>query len=251
MSDHDSVIKTSRLSKAFCQESQSKTLFRLLKGSLGRSSVPADSFLALHDINIDIRRGDKVAVVGDNGAGKSSLLRLMAGLYSPTGGEIVVKGEVALLSALGMGMIDELTVEENIFLYGAICGVDRKVIKANLQEIIEWAEVEGFAKAKLKTLSTGMRARVAFSTTRHITSDITLMDEVLSAGDKNFRQKCRNVFDGYKTNGRTFILASHDFEFVSSVCSKTLWLDKGQQKAFGDTESVLRRYLGTAPVVST
>jgi lipopolysaccharide transport system ATP-binding protein len=248
MFDPDCVIKTSRLTKAFRRTRQYRTLFRLLKGTLARVEVTADSFLALRDINIDIRRGDKVAVIGNNGAGKSSLLRLIAGLYAPTDGAIFVTGRVTLLTSLGMGMLDELTVEENIFLYGAICGVERKVIKANLQEIIQWAELEGFTKAKLKTLSTGMRARVAFSTTRHITSDITLMDEVLSAGDKNFRQKCKDVFDSYRTDGRTFIFASHDMDFVRSVCKKALWLDKGQQKAFGDTESVLRQYMQTESV---
>src|SRR5262245_13436384 len=207
MFDHDSVISTSRLSKAFSTR-QYRTLFRLLKGTIRKITAPADGYWALRDININVCRGDKVALIGNNGAGKSSLLRMMGGLHSPTDGEIVVKGQVILLAALGMGMLDELTVEENIFLYGAICGVDRKVIKTNLQEIIEWAELEPFATAKLKTLSTGMRARVAFSTTRHITTEITLMDEVLTAGDKNFKQKCKAVFDSYRNNGRTFIFAS-------------------------------------------
>ena len=243
MSEHDSVISTRRLSKAFFPTRQYRTLFRLLKGTFAKIVTPADSFWALRDINIQVCRGDKVGVIGNNGAGKSSLLRLMGGLHSPTDGEIVVNGQVTLLAALGTGMLDELTVEENIFLYGAICGVDRKVIKANLQEIIEWAELEPFATAKLKTLSTGMRARVAFSTTRHVTTEITLMDEVLTAGDRNFRQKCKDVLDGYKSNGRTFIIASHDFDFVRDVCNKTLWLEKGRQKAFGETEPILRRYL--------
>ena len=212
---------------------------------------PNESLMALRDINIDICRGDKVGVIGNNGAGKSSLLRLIAGLYAPTEGEMIVNGQVTLLTALGMGMIDELTVEENIFLYGAICGLDRKLIKANLQEIIDWAEVEGFAKAKLKTLSSGMRARVAFSTIRHVTAEITLMDEVLNAGDKNFRQKCRNVFEAYKNDSRTIIFASHDIEFVRNVCTKALWLEKGQQKAFGDTESVVKQYLGGEAVPAT
>jgi ABC-type polysaccharide/polyol phosphate transport system ATPase subunit len=248
MSDYV-VIRTIGLSKAFRLSRHSRTLFRLLKGTFSR--IPdGDRFFALRDINIDIHRGDKVAVVGNNGAGKSTLLRLMAGLYAPTEGEIIVKGQVTLLAALGLGMIDELTVEENIFLYGAICGVDRSVIRTNLQEIIDWAELEGFAKAKLKTLSTGMRARAAFSTTRHITGDITLMDEALTAGDKNFKQKSKSVFDQDNTNGRTFIVASHDFEFVKAVCNKTLWLEKGRQKAFGDTKSVLNRYLEAEPAVS-
>jgi ABC-type polysaccharide/polyol phosphate transport system ATPase subunit len=244
MFDRDCVIKTSRLSKGFSRAGHYRTLFRLLKGTLVGDHVPVDGFSALRDINIEIRQGDKVGLIGNNGAGKSSLLRLIAGLYLPSEGEIVVKGQVTLLAALGMGMIDELSVEENIFLYGAICGLDRKVIAVNLQEIIQWAELENFATAKLKTLSTGMRARLAFSTTRHITADIMLMDEVLTAGDRNFKQKCQDVFDSYKNNDRTFIFASHDIEFVKNICTKTLWLDKGQQMAFGDTDLVLQQYNG-------
>jgi ABC-type polysaccharide/polyol phosphate transport system ATPase subunit len=217
---------------------------------LSQDSAPHNAYRALQNLNFEIERGDKVGLIGNNGAGKSSLLRLIAGLSLPSDGELEVRGQVTLLAALGMGMVDELTVEENVFLYGAICGVDRPVIKANLQEIIEWAELQDFATAKLKTLSTGMRARLAFSTTRHIATEITLMDEVLTAGDRNFRDKCKTVFDDYKSTDRTFIFASHDIEFVRNICNKTLWLDKGQQKAFGDTETVLTQYLadsGAAP----
>ena len=120
--------------------------------------------------------------------------------------------------------------------------LERKKTKKNLQEIIEWAELQGFERAKLKTLSTGMNTRLAFSITRHIESDIVLMDEALSAGDKNFRKKCEDVFENYKNNDRTFVFASHDLEFVKKFCTRTLWLQKGRQLAFGDTDLVLQRY---------
>lgn len=219
----------------------------MLKGTLLQDSAAGNGYRALQSLAFEIRRGDKVGLIGNNGAGKSSLLRIIAGLSLPNGGELEVRGQVTLVAALGMGMIDELSVEENVLLYGAICGVDRPVIKKNLQEIIEWAELQDFATAKLKTLSTGMRARLAFSTTRHIATDITLMDEVLTAGDRNFRDKCRVVFDDYKNTDRTFIFASHDIEFVRNICNKTLWLDHGCQKAFGDTEAVLEEYLTANP----
>ena len=243
MSNGDWVIKTTGLSKGFSRATNYRTLFRLFKGTLLRNGATAGGFPALHDINIEINRGDKIGLIGNNGAGKSSLLRLIAGLSLPSAGEIEVRGQVMLLAALGMGMIDELSLEENVFLYGAICGVDRTVIEANLEEIIGWAELAEFAKAKLKTLSTGMRARLAFSTARHIAADITLMDEVLTAGDRDFKVKCQDVFESYKHSHRTFIFASHDVDFVKNVCTKTLWLDKGRQKAFGDTESVISAYL--------
>lgn len=243
MSD-DWIIKATNLGKGYSRLSSYRTLFRMLKGTLLQDSASGNGYRALENLTFEIRRGDKVGLIGNNGAGKSSLLRLIAGLSLPSDGELQVRASVTLLAALGMGMVDELTLEENVVLYGAICGVDRPVIKANLQEIIEWAELQDFATAKLKTLSTGMRARLAFSTTRHIATDVTVMDEVLTAGDRNFMDKCRIVFDDYKNTDRTFVFASHDVEFVRSICNKTLWLDRGRQKAFGDTEYVLEQFEG-------
>jgi ABC-2 type transport system ATP-binding protein/lipopolysaccharide transport system ATP-binding protein len=218
----------------------------MLKGTLLGEAATSNGYRALRGITFEIQRGDKVGLIGNNGAGKSSLLRIVAGLSLPSDGELQVRGQVTLLAALGMGMVDELSLEENVLLYGAICGVDRAIINANLQEIIEWAELQEFASAKLKTLSTGMRARLAFSTTRHIATEITLMDEVLTAGDRNFRDKCKAVFDDYKSTDRTFIFASHDVEFVRNICNKTLWLEKGRQMGFGNTESILDQYLAAA-----
>jgi ABC-type polysaccharide/polyol phosphate transport system ATPase subunit len=241
MFDRDCVVRISQLSKFFERNGQ-HTLYRLLKGKLVGNNADSQSFAALNDINIEIMRGEKVGLIGNNGAGKSSLLKVIAGLYAASSGEIRVTGEVTLLSGLGIGMLDELSVEENIFLYSAICGLERKKTKKNLQEIIEWAELQGFERAKLKTLSTGMNTRLAFSITRHIESDIVLMDEALSAGDKTFRKKCEGVFENYRNNDRTFVFASHDLEFVKKFCTRTLWLQKGQQLAFGDTDLVLQRY---------
>ena len=241
------VIKTNNLSKGFSRANSYRTLFRMLKGTLLGEAATTNGYRALQGITFEIQPGDKVGLIGNNGAGKSSLLRIIAGLSLPSDGELQVRGQVTLLAALGMGMVDELSLEENVLLYGAICGVDRDIINANLREIIEWAELQEFTASKLKTLSTGMRARLAFSTTRHIATDITLMDEVLTAGDRNFRDKCKAVFDDYKSTDRTFIFASHDTDFVKNVCNKTLWLDRGEQKAFGATDTVLAQYLAANP----
>jgi ABC-type polysaccharide/polyol phosphate transport system ATPase subunit len=243
MFDRACVVRISHVSKFFALNGR-HTLYRLLHGRLVGNNADSQSFAALNDINIEIMKGEKVGLIGNNGAGKSSLLKIIAGLYALSNGEIRVTGEVTLLSGLGTGMLDELSVEENIFLYGAICGLERRKTKENLQEIIEWAELQGFERAKLKTLSTGMHTRLAFSVTRHIESDIILMDEALSAGDRTFKKKCEDVCESYKHNSRTFLFASHDIEFVKNFCSKTIWLHKGQQMAFGDTDLVLREYNG-------
>jgi ABC-type polysaccharide/polyol phosphate transport system ATPase subunit len=242
--DHDCVVRTSHLGKFFPLDGYYRTIYRLIKGGLLRTQSASHTFAALKDINIEIMRGEKVGLIGNNGAGKSSLLRLIAGLYLPSQGELYVNGDVTFLAGLGLGMVDELSVEENIYLYGAIFGLERRKIKESLQEIIEWAELQDFVEATLKTLSTGMRTRLAFSTTRYIEADLVLMDEALSAGDRNFRKKCEDVFESYKNNNRTFLFASHDIEFVKRFCTKTLWLHKGQQMAFGDTDLVLQEYNG-------
>jgi ABC-2 type transport system ATP-binding protein len=151
-------------------------------------------------------------------------------------------GDLTLLAGLGIGMVDELSVEENIFLYGAIYGMDREQIEAGLAEIIEWAELQDFAGAKLKTLSSGMRTRLAFSATRYLEKDIYLLDEALTAGDTTFQQKCEAVFHEYKKTNKTFLISTHDMNFVKIFCTKTLWLHKGRQVEFGDTAGVLEQY---------
>lgn len=121
--------------------------------------------------------------------------------------------------------------------------MERKKIKGKLHDIIEWAELQDFVGAELRTLSSGMRARLAFSTMRHVETDIFLLDEALTAGDKNFKKKCEEYFENSKNNGKTFLISTHDLNFVKIFCTKTLWLHKGQQKAFGETEEVLQLYI--------
>jgi ABC-type polysaccharide/polyol phosphate transport system ATPase subunit len=215
-----------------------KTLKNRLNGRISDSSV----FVALRDINVEIRKGEKIGLIGDNGAGKSTLLKLVAKLYLPTTGELCVNGSVSLLSGLGIGMVDELSVQQNAFLYGAIYGLDRDLMKENLDEMLAWADLQNFKDAAFKTLSSGMKARLAFSISRHFSSDVNLFDEALSAGDQRFKDKCENVFESYKNGDKTFVFATHSMPFVKKICSKALWLHKGAQMAFGDAEKVLQQY---------
>ena len=234
--------KIENVHKTFSFQSPRPSLLKIVKEVLSGKEVSSEEFCALKDINIEIKRGDKVGVVGNNGAGKTTLMRLIAGLYRPNRGQVTINGGVTLLAGFGIGMLDELTVQENIFLYGAIYGMDREKTKENLYEIIEWAELVDFTHAQLKTLSGGMRARLAFSVTRHFDADILLFDEALSAGDRTFREKCQRVFENYKNDEKTCMFSSHATDFVEKLCAKTLWLHKGEQMAFGDTKTVLQQY---------
>jgi ABC-type polysaccharide/polyol phosphate transport system ATPase subunit len=141
-------------------------------------------------------------------------------------------------------MVDELSVAENIYLYGVIHGMDRVNIAKNFDEVLEWAELKDFAGAELRTLSSGMRARLAFSIARHFDTDIFLLDEAFAVGDKDFRSRYEDVFRNQKSDkSRTYLIATHDLEFARLFCTKALWLQKGRLMAFGETKAVLEQYI--------
>ena len=238
------AVRTEHISKAFSLNREPATMFRVLKETLLHPARRPKTFLVLQDINIEISQGEKVGLIGNNGSGKTTLLKVLAGLHRPDHGKVQLHGKVTLLAGLGIGLIDDLSVKENVFLYGAIYGLDRQTIREKFADIIEWAELQDFVKAELKTLSSGMRTRLAFSTTRHIKTDILLLDEALTAADKNFAEKCAEFFEQSRSNNTTFLVATHDLNFAQTFCTKTLWLHKGQQMAFGDTADVLALYTG-------
>lgn len=237
------VIHFEGVSKSFYRQNRGR-LIKLLKRYLSSNGSGREEPFALQDVSLDIFRGDKVAVVGNNGSGKTTLLKLIAGLYRPSFGTVDVDGRVLLLRGVGTGMIDELTVADNVFLYGIIYGMERSQIKEKFANVLEWAELADFASAELRTLSSGMRARLAFSLTRHFDSDVFLLDETFAVGDKDFREKYEEVFRKQKKGDRTYLIATHDLDFARLFCSKTLWLQKGKLMAFGDTETVLQQYAG-------
>lgn len=240
--DMESLIKIINISKIFTVKESNRTIFGALRKRLSNGCFHSKTFFALDNINIEVSKGEKIGIVGNNGSGKTTLLKTIAGLYKPNQGELHVNGDMILLSGLGVGMIDELSVRENIFLYAALYGMNRHRTREKLGEIVEWAEIQDFAEAKLKTLSSGMKSRLAFSALRHFETDIFLLDEAFSGGDKNFKRKYEEVFENHKNSEKTFLIATHDFNFARMFCTKTLWLRKGKQMAFGETEEVLRQY---------
>jgi homopolymeric O-antigen transport system ATP-binding protein len=220
-----------------------RTLFRFLRAQRQEARAPARKLLALQHIALEVPKGERLAVIGNNAAGKTTLLKIIAGLLRPTSGSVEVEGDMTLLTALGLGMLDELSVADNLMLYGAIYGVDRRRMQSLLPDILEWAELDDFLDAKLKTLSTGTRARLAFAVVRHIQGQVFLFDEVFSAGDVSFRKKCREFFESSTNPGRTMIIATHDMEFVRTSCSRALWLDHGKQVGLGESSAIVDQYL--------
>lgn len=238
-------VKLSALSKGFLRDREAKTAFKFTRVLFARSAISPQMNWALHDISLEILRGERIGLIGDNGAGKSTLLKLIAGILRQTTGRIEVHGKVSLLSGFGTGMIDDLTVRENIVLYGVIQGLTRRTMRDNTDEILSWAQLQEFAESPLRTLSTGMRTRLGFSISRYIESDIALFDEALSAGDRRFRLKCDEIFERYKGTDRTFLVATHNMSFVRRFCSKVLWLESGRIEGFGDVSTILSGYDGT------
>src|SRR5262249_26713082 len=229
--------------KEFGPARRRRTLYRLLRAQLSLQRRTGAPRRALDDINIEARAGEIIGIVGENGAGKTTLLKTIAGLYHATGGRVEVHGELSLLAGLGVGMVDELSVADNIHLYGAICRLHRRTIKEQFDAIVRWAALDGFLDAELRTLSTGMRTRLAFAVAIHIESDLLLVDEAFSAGDKRFQEKCDLFFRETRNLRQAVLLATHNLDFVKAFCDRTLWLHKGRRMAFGPTGAVLSRYL--------
>ena len=216
-----SVIQLTDVSKAFNPGIGRTPLLGVLKSVLGIGQLSQQHY-AIRNLNLKINDGERIGLIGNNGAGKTTLLKLIAGLYKQTSGQVRVKGRITFLAGFGIGMLDEMNVVDNVYLYAAIYGLDRERVRVNLDEIISWAGLEDFRQAKFKHLSSGMKVRLAFSTTRYFDADIYLLDEALSTGDQSFRKKCDQVFVEYRKKRLTMLAASHNMAFIEEHCDKTL-----------------------------
>lgn len=199
-------------------------------------------FTALDDITFDVAPGEFLGIIGHNGCGKSTLLKLLANIYRPTEGRIEVLGKVSPFLELGVGFNPELTARENIFLSGAVLGITRRELATRVDSILHFAELEHAAEQKVKTFSSGMEVRLAFSVAIQAHADILLMDEVLAVGDARFQAKCFDVFARYKRDGRTVILVTHDLSAVELYCDRALLLDHGVIAADGPAAEVTAQY---------
>ena len=200
-------------------------------------------FWADKDITFSLEKGDMLGIIGTNGAGKSTFLKVVTGIMCPTTGKMSVEGTIASLLELGTGFDGELTVRENTFLRGAMLGYTRKFMDEMYEQIIEFAELKEFEDRPFKQLSSGMKSRLAFSIASLVQPDILILDEVLSVGDGAFRKKSEAKMREILSSGATSILVSHSLTQIRELCSKVLWLHKGRQIAFGsDVQAICDRY---------
>ena len=205
--------------------------------------VSYERFEALRGVDLEVEQGSFIGVIGGNGSGKSTLLKLISGLLIPDAGAVHVRGTMSALLELGLGFSAELTVRENVELYAAVLGYPRREVARRVDQAIAFADLERFRDAKLKNLSTGMRARLGFSTALQAESDIMLLDEILAVGDANFQRKCLDVFEDFKRRRRTILLVTHDLSQVQRFCDEAVLLQGGVIAMRGDPDSVIAEYL--------
>lgn len=198
---------------------------------------------ALHDVSFEVKQGDIVGVIGRNGAGKSTLLKILARITDPTAGRITMKGRVGSLLEVGTGFHPELSGHENVYLYGAILGMDRYEVTRKFDEIIAFAELEKFVETPVKRYSSGMYMRLAFAVAAHLDPEILLVDEVLAVGDVSFQKKCLGKMNEVSKGGRTVLFVSHNMSSIQRLCTKGLLLDKGRVVATGSAAQVTELYV--------
>jgi ABC-type polysaccharide/polyol phosphate transport system ATPase subunit len=236
-----SVIEFQRVSKSYAiYESPGARLKELL--TLQRYSFHKD-FWALRDVSFEVRGGETFCVIGENGSGKSTALQIIAGILQPTEGTVDVRGRVSALLELGSGFNPEFTGRDNVFLNGSILGLTTKQIEARYQSIEEFAEIGDFINQPVKTYSSGMLVRLAFSVAIHVDPEILLVDEALAVGDIYFRQRCLRKVHELRSRGVTIVFVSHAIGDIKAIGDRTLWLDGGRVRQFGETDKVVAQYL--------
>lgn len=221
-----------------------RMLLRAYFGDLFSKGRQPERFYALKNVSFAVRAGEGLAVVGSNGAGKSTLLSLVAGLARPDRGEVAVNGRIAALLELGAGFHPDLTGAENIRLNAALLGIGRKRIKQVFQEIVDFSELGDFVEEPLRTYSSGMTMRLAFSVAVNVDPDILLIDEVLAVGDAAFQGKCFDKILDFRRRGKTIICVSHVSSMVQQLCERAIWLDHGDLMLDGPIGEVVDAYHG-------
>jgi ABC-type polysaccharide/polyol phosphate transport system ATPase subunit len=211
---------------------------RMLKGK----SVDIDEFWAVKDVSFTIPEGESFALIGANGSGKSTTLKIISGILSPTKGNVIVNGSIAPLIELGAGFDMELSGSENIFLNGAILGFSKKEMQEKYAEIVDFSELGEFIEVPVKNYSSGMIARLGFSCATTVRPEILIVDEILGVGDHHFQEKCSKRMEDMMGAGTTVILVSHSEADVRRICKKAAWIDHGKLMFLGASEEALDRY---------
>jgi ABC-type polysaccharide/polyol phosphate transport system ATPase subunit len=238
------VINVSKVYRRYAQKKQFATLkSAILSGSLLGDLRPDETFQALRGVSFQVKKGSTFGVIGRNGSGKSTLLKCVAGITRPTEGDVKVDGRISALIELGAGFHPEISGRENIFINGIMLGLTKKEIQHRFDEIVEFAEMQDFIDAPVKTYSSGMYMRLGFAVAVHVDPEVLLVDEVLAVGDQGFTHKCLDKFAEFRRRNKSILLVTHSLDLVEKFCDEAHWLDKGQTKGEGEPKRVVAAYV--------
>jgi lipopolysaccharide transport system ATP-binding protein len=201
-----------------------------------------NKLLALSDIGFEVRKGESFGIIGRNGAGKSTILGLIAGIMKPSSGKIIVRGRVSPLLELGAGFHSDLTGRENIVLNGVLLGLTRSMVLERLNEIIDFSGLRELIDQPVRTYSSGMLARLGFSVVAHLEPEILLIDEILAVGDMEFQKKCLNKIREFKDKGVTIVFVTHNMEEIIRICNRAMWIDNHEVRSIGNVKDVVNLY---------
>jgi len=218
-----------------------KTVLSIFEGKYRK---PAKK-LVLDNIDFVVNSGEKIGIIGANGSGKSTLLKIISGILQPTSGSVRVRGKIAPLIELGAGFDSEISVMDNILLYGVLLGFSRTEMRQRTHSILEFAELQDYALVPVKGLSSGMVARLGFAIATDVQPDILILDEVLAVGDEKFKNKCKQRIDKFWKGDTTVLVVSHELESIRESCERVLWLDKGKVRFIGMAEETVSYYLSS------
>jgi ABC-type polysaccharide/polyol phosphate transport system ATPase subunit len=238
------VVNVSKVYRRYAQKKQFATLkSAILSGSLLGDLKPDETFQALRGVSFEVPKGCTYGVIGRNGSGKSTLLKCVAGITRPTEGDIIVNGRISALIELGAGFHPEISGRENIFINGIMLGLTKKEIQYRFDEIVEFAEMQDFIDAPVKTYSSGMYMRLGFAVAVHVDPEVLLVDEVLAVGDQGFTHKCLDKFAEFRRRNKSILLVTHSLDLVEKFCDVAHWLDHGLTKGEGDPKRVVAAYV--------
>ena len=241
----ENLSKEYRLGKRNQDNMLRERLVNFLRNPFAKDADTGETLWALRDVSFSVKEGEVVGIIGRNGAGKSTLLKVLSKITYPSAGHVKVRGRVASLLEVGTGFHEELSGRENIYLNGSILGMKKREVEAKLDEIVEFAGVERFIDTPIKRYSSGMRLRLGFAVAAHLDPDILIVDEVLAVGDAGFQKKCMGLMHDLRSGGRTVLFVSHNMAAVENLCTRAIWIDKGQIQADGDTRPIIQSYLAT------